>query len=164
MNTTPWERAAEDGGAARTTLADLGGATVENEAPFPHPTYDWTAEKANAASRECAAHARIVDAATICVEFSGSAPVVVSAIGPGSHVVGGLFTPADNGDGDTTLSWPAGALPVPVARPRVTINGDTVGMHAAEYVTTDGVVTGVRVRTRNGNNAAANLPFTVDVR
>ncbi|MEJ7728226.1 MAG: hypothetical protein WKG00_03340 [Polyangiaceae bacterium] len=162
-DTSPWEILLEDGGAQRTDLAAIGGDTVEEEAPFPDPIGDWTAKKANAYARELAAHARVVPMATVCVEYSGGTPVVVTAVGPGAHVVGGLFTPTDHGDGDVTLTWPEGALPVPVARPKPYLNGDTVGMICAQYVAVSGVMRSVRVRAKNGANTAANLPFTVDL-
>jgi hypothetical protein len=60
--------------------------------------------------------------------------------------------------GEVFVEWSAGIIPEPVLEPKAYLNGATVGMVSAERVGD-----AVKVYTRNALNAAARLPFTLDI-
>lgn len=156
-----WDAEVADGGARRPSLADVGGATLEDEAPLPDESSDWTAAKGNQWQRQVAAIGGAMYSAAIEVRILVNVPYVYRAIGPGTAVVAGLFTVTDNGTGDTTVAWPVGALPIPDVAPSVSLNGSAAGMIAAEAVTISGINRSVRIRVMNSSGVAADLPFTL---
>jgi hypothetical protein len=147
--------------ARRPSVDDVGGATIEDESPFPDKGSMIYADLLNQLQRQSAAQGAVADAARISIHFASGTPVVAGATGPGTEVVTSLFTVTDNGTGDTTITWPAGALPIasPGLQASATINAVGAFCLSAVYVTN-----GVRVRTyASTSGAAADADFTVNV-
>lgn len=123
--TLTWDLGEDDGGARRPSIADLGGATVEDEAPLPDKASMLYADQVNQWAKQLAAFAKIVPSAKISVRFTAGSPAIIAAGGPGTAVVPDLFEVTDNGPGDTTIAWDAGVLPLPTGiQPEVTMNQD----------------------------------------
>lgn len=154
-----WDLAAGDGGPQRPTLAYMGEASLVDDSDYPPvaPTMP-TSLMLNQWQRQLAAQGKVVGALGISVRFSGGTPSVYKFTTPGDSMVLGDITVTDNGDGDTTLSWPANMLPVSVLEPSVTYNGSTTGTAPTAAMAT---ATSVRVYTFNASGVAADRDFTV---
>lgn len=160
--TLTWDILAGDGGARRGSLEDMGGADVENDLPLPNQSKDLSAEKCNQWSRQLAAVNRMISSSGISVVFDSGDPIVLQAIGPGSLVTPSFFEVEDNSNGDTTIRWDEGTLPVPVLQPIACLNTDgTRGSIDAAYEFNSGVVVGLRVRTWNSAGTPTDMAFTV---
>lgn len=160
----PWDLTPTDGGPRRASLEDMGGATVEDEAPFPDEATMIHAGMMNRLQRLVAAHDKAVIAIGISVHFAAGAPVITQVTGPATAAVVGTFTVVDNGVGDTTIKWAVDAFPPSVIGPMASLNDLTLGNGIACALGTFGGLPGVRVKTWNGSNAAADVDFTVVVR
>jgi hypothetical protein len=153
-----WELAAGDGGPRRPSLADVGGAKLEDDTKRPpnrskHPY----ANQLNQWAKQIAAMGQVVPSLILSVEITAGAPAVVAFACPRGDLEIGDFTVTDNGTGDTTITWPADTLPPELTRPELTINQDTGALVGGTAVS---VTNGVRVRTYNASGAL-NLHFTV---
>lgn len=141
----------------RGSLQDFGGATVEDEDPAPDKATMLYADLCNGLQRAVAAHEKAVFTLGITVTFSGGAPVVSQVTGGPEAAIIDTITADDNGDGDTTLSWPAGTFAASILGPMPALNDGTVG----GGITAELVANGVRVKTWTGTSTAADRPFTV---
>ncbi len=159
--TLTWDLASGDGGPQRPSLAAMGEAALVDDEDFPPvaPTMP-TSPMLNQWQRQLAAQGKVVPALIVSVRFSGGAPSVYKFTTPGDNLVLADITVTDNGDGDTTLSWPANKLPVSVAEPMASINGSTSALAPAAEMPT---ALSVRVRTWNASGVAADRAFTVQV-
>jgi len=156
--TYPGDLTVDDGGPRRGSLQDFGGATVEDEDPAPDKNTMLYADLVNGVQRAVAAHEKCVMTLGISVTFDGGGTPVVSQVtgGPEAATIV-TITPTDNGDGDTTLSWPAGTFAASLLGPMPGLNDGTVG----GGITAALVANGVRVKTWTGASTPANRAFTV---
>lgn len=156
--TYPGDLTADDGGPRRGSLQDFGGATVENEDPLPDEATMPCADMLNGLQRAVAAHEKAVFTLGISVTFDGGGAPVVSQVtgGPEAAIIS-TITPTDNGNGDTTLSWPAGTFADHLLPPTVSINEDVDALAPRAFY----VANGVRVKTKNDSGVATNMAFTV---
>lgn len=141
----------------RGSLQDFGGATVEDEDSAPDKATMLYADLCNGLQRAVAAHEKAVFTIGITVTFSGGSPVVSQVTGGPEAAIIDTITPTDNGDGDTTLSWPAGTFAASILGPMPALNDGTVG----GGITAALVANGVRVKTWTGASTAADRAFTV---
>lgn len=136
----------DDTGPRRPTLADLGGALLEDdEAAPPDKSRMPYADQLNQWARQIAAIGRVGYIAYLAVDVSGPSPVVTAANAPGSKITVNTFTVTPESSGTYLVSWPANALPA-------------LGIRSVAYVTDDiGAyqpivqkvsATSVRVKTR----------------
>jgi hypothetical protein len=155
-----WDIAAEDGGPRRPSLEDLGNATLEDDAKEPpDPETMPYAAQLNQWAKQLEALAAVVPFVAFSVEFSGGAPAVVAVTCPRrSGVDLDTFTPTDNADGDTTITWPAGTFPPPLLRPFVVLNGNP---SVRTTIAAEAVANGVRVRSRGATDALVDNNFSV---
>jgi hypothetical protein len=153
-----WMLEAGDGGPRRPSLADVGGATLEDDTEFPpNPAKHPYANQLNQWAKQIAAMGGVVPSLVLSVEITAGAPAVVAFSCPRDDLEISDFTETDNGTGDTTITWPADTFPPELARPTVTINQDTGALVGGTVVS---VTNGVRVRTYDGSGAE-DLHFTV---
>ena len=157
-NELTWDTAAEDGGARRPSLEDLGGAALEDDENDPPPDTGEMhyALMDNQVIKQAQATAKVAPGAIVSVTFSGSTPSITKAKGPGGAIATTTFTPTDNGVGDTSITHAAGALPPQDCEPEGTVNGATPGMISVRSISN-----GVRVVTKDKDGNAVDLPFTV---
>lgn len=143
----------------RPSVDDMGEAALEDDAKFPPvaPTMS-TSAMLNQWQMQLAAMGKIVGALAISVRFTGGTPFVYKFTAPTGNLVLGDITVVDDGDGITTLSWPAAKLPTSILEPTVSINGTTAGEATANLAS----AVSVQVKTK-ASAAAADLPFTVTI-
>lgn len=140
-----------DGGTAvpaRPSLDDLGGADLEDDQEYPpDPETDPTAAAWNQRARVHSAHAKVVPVMLLSVRFVAGAPTVEDFSSTSSTLVAGDLVITDNGDGDTSVAVPADTLPLPIAKPMLSIWEDVeIDRQRAVYVS----ATEVRVKTKLG--------------
>ena len=144
----------------RGSLQDFGGATLEDDEDFaPDKNTMLYADLGNGLQRGVAAHEKCVFSVGISVTFSGGGPVVSQVTGGAAAAVIDTITPTDNGDGDTTLSWPAGTFPAHILQPAAFINADTDALAPRAFY----VANGVRVKTKAPDGTPTDMAFTVHV-
>jgi hypothetical protein len=159
-----WDLTPTDGGPRRASLADIGGATVENDDDAPDEATMIHAGMMNRLQRTAAAHDKAIPALVISVHFTAGTPAITQATGPAAAAIPGTFTVVDNGAGDTTIKWPVDTFPPSVAGPTAGLNDLTLGSGIACALGTFGGLPGVRVKTWDGSNNAADRDFTVTIR
>jgi hypothetical protein len=156
-----WDIPLADGGPRRPSLADVGGATVEDDAPAPDKSRMLYSDQVNQWAKQIEALGRVAVMCEISVEIIAGVPTIVGVTAPGTNVVVATFpAPTDNGIGDTTITWPAGTLPPPSGKPDASI--DTDGAFLAPWA--GNVTNGVRVKTRNAAGTLTDANFTVRLR
>lgn len=144
----------------RGSLQDFGNATLEDDEDFaPDKNTMLYADLGNGLQRGVAAHEKAVFKVGITVTFSGGSPVVSQVTGGPAAAVVDTITPGDDGDGDTTLTWPAGTFAAAILGPMASLNDDTFG----GGITVKPIANGVRVRTWTGASTPADRPFTVTI-
>lgn len=152
-----------DGGSElprRPSTDDLGGDAKLDDDDFPpddveHPT----AAGHNQIVKQLAALGRAACAAKLDVRFDSGDPYVSSVTGPRSDLEIDTFTPTDNGDGDTSIEWPANAFPAQQVRPTGLTLFQVGLINGAEAMTgyVEEITNGIRVRT-----FAAGSPRDID--
>lgn len=139
----------------RPTLDDVD-PTIEDEAPFPHAGEPY-ANQLNQWARLCAAYGRVLPVAIIEVDFTGGGVPFIETLTSCSEVLtaSDLPAPADNGTGDTTITWPADAFPIPIC------SADAHMVADAEWLAPIAlpVANGVRVKTRAASGALTDGRF-----
>jgi hypothetical protein len=163
-DTLTWDLLPADGGPRRASLADMGGATVEDEDPLPDEATMIHGGMLNRLQRQVAAHEKAVIAVGFTVTFSAGTPSIAQVTGPPAAAVVGTFTVVDNGVGDTTIRWPVDTLPPSVLGPMSSLNSLTAGNGIGCVLGTFGGLPGVRVTTWDATNAPADVNFTVVLR
>lgn len=137
----------------RPTLEDCGGGLKVNGTPAPDPVRMLTAEDVNQLSKQAVASGKMIPLATLFLRFSAGAPAVVGVMCPSGNVEISDFTVLDNGDGDTTISWPTSLLPTRagLGGPRVfQIDLTEIDRIRGSYLTTGGGLPAVRCQTLLG--------------
>lgn len=143
----------------RPTVDDLGGASFEDDPTMPPvPPHEKGARAENQQERVLAGVCQTAFALAVLVEFSDGAPVLAGFASPSTRLQTGDFTITDNGDGDTTIEWPAGMLPERVVGPLLTLNGDVEIDRQRAILGADGL--SVRVVTKLGSTGT-DCAFTV---
>ncbi len=141
----------------RPSLDDVGGDSIEDFPGQPTDPRYWVTDKdENQRNQLLHGMAKVTPATIISVRFSGGAPFIYKH--SQVRTSDATLTPADNGVGDTTITWAANSFPPELVEPRVSINGPTPGMASVELV-----ANGVHVVTLDSSGAAADLPFTVEL-
>jgi hypothetical protein len=144
----------------RPSLGDVGGATLQDHAskppdkatmPYPDQLNQW--------AKQIERLAACSPVAVISVQFTAGVPSVELFTAMRTTLTIGDFTVDDNGNGDTTITWPANTFPPPVARPSVTVNE----FHPFLTPTVANVANGVRVKTYDNAGVATDVNFTVTV-
>jgi hypothetical protein len=144
----------------RPTVNDLGGGAKENDAANPpDPVRMPTAEDANQTAKQVAAIGGIVPMVSISVRYDGSNnPYVYKRSSLRQDINWDQITVFEDALGEVFVEWTSGIIPEPVLEPKAYLNGGTVGM-----ISSARVGDAVKVYTRNALNAAARLPFTLDI-
>jgi hypothetical protein len=161
--TLTWDIAAVDGGPRRPSLEDLGGATLEDDALYPpDPATMPYAKQLNQWAKQLEAVAAIVPFVAFSVQFFAGVPTIVAFTCPRRTgvLILGTTGVTDLGDGDTSITWPAGTFPPALLKPECTINEDIEELVGATIVS---ITNGVRVRTYNAAGLV-DLAFTVAYR
>lgn len=148
----------------RPSLADLGGAEKRNDARYPpDPVTMPTAPDWNQFAVLFEGMNKLVPFIEFEIRFSAGAPYIASVRSMRSSLTTASFAaPTDNGVGDTTISWApiATSFPPKNREPSVELIGDG----DFRYPTADtSTANTVRVRTRDGAGALADVPFYVRV-
>jgi hypothetical protein len=134
-----------------------GAALADDPANPPNPQTMPTGPLFNTYSKTIVSLGQV--APNLVVNIAGGVtPAFVSQTACGSNVPHPSIL--RNGPGDVSLTWPAGALPAPVAGPRAYLRSGPGSIYAVA------ITNGVRVHTHNisgGAFAAADLDFGVDV-
>lgn len=154
----------------RPGLQELGGG-VKKDHPDPEKAPDpvtmLTAAQENQNEKQVEALSRVTALVRLWVTFSGGTPSIVNVQAMGTNVTAPKFTVADNGDGDTTISWktgagaPAGALP-PAIGAKVSQTDDTEIDRLRAFLTTVGSDPAVRVKSKLGV-VGTNCNFVVEI-
>lgn len=149
------------GGVRRPSLADLGGADLEDDTSYPPATdgSELYALMCNQWTKQIAALGRVCPACVMTIAFSAGAPYIDKLASASANLVIGDFTLTDNGSGDTTIAWAANKLPAmstdPVATPNA-IGGDTTAQVSVVSATS------IRVQTYAGG-VIADTRVTVTI-
>lgn len=132
--------------ARRPSLEDVGGATLIDDAENPpDPETMPYADQLNQLQKQAQAVGRAIFACGFELLISGGVPAIGRVSAPSTTVDASAFGIVDNGNGDTTVTWPAGTFPTPALPPKA-------------YMTSDGswldpivleVANGLRIKTRN---------------
>lgn len=154
-----YDRAVIDGGAARPLIDDLGGQDWQDDAEYPPPRNgeDLYADAVKQVWQQVAAAHRVLPSAVISVTFSVGVPSIVKVRCCSAVLTSSDFTVTDNGTGDTSITWPAGALPPQDAEPEVSANWTPCLIEAHS------ITNGVRIISTDSTNTAVNAPFTVRI-
>lgn len=154
--TLTWDIPLAEGGPRRPSLADVGGATVE-ERGRPDRSRMLYADQVNQWAKQIAALGKVVFTCAISVEFGPNGPAVVAVLAAGTNVRAESFQITPEGPGQTLITWPAGTLPPPALKPEASIDSD--GAFAAPVARL--VQGGVRVKTWTTAGVPASADFTV---
>lgn len=158
-----WDGNPDDGTLPyRPATDDMGGDHFEDDAEdTPDANENPTAAGYNQIVKQVAAQGKVIPAAKLEVRFSAGVPIIARASGPGNAVITSLFTPTDNGAGDTSVTWPADTFPPHQISP----SGITVFHTSSTAYGVEEITNGIRVRTfttdASGNRTAADLPWTI---
>lgn len=145
----------------RPSTDDLGGDEKQDDQEYPpdeveHPTAAGWNQKV----RQIAALARVASACKIELRFDAGTPFIARVTAPGTDIDVGTFEVIDDGDGVTTIEWPANAFPPHTLSPTgLTVfsdSSDPCSGHLEE------ITNGVRVRTFE-NGVAADLMVTFSI-
>jgi hypothetical protein len=146
--------------------ADFGGDDLENDADYP-PIAGQTpdADGWNQFVKQLVSLGRTTAMAKIEIHFdvSTGTPFVFAVVAMGNAVTTASFTITDNGNGDTTIAWPAGTFPAALVAPTgLTFlggSGDAAPTQPTGQVEVISA-TSIRVRTRDVGDRT-DIPFTV---
>ena len=112
-------------------------------------------------ARQIVALAGMAPVAILSIEFTAGAPVIANFKSMRQDLLVGDFTLADNGAGDTSITWAAGKFPARIAKPVASLNIE--GSAADHHISAYNITNGVRIRTNLGAGTGADDPFTVAV-
>lgn len=149
----------DDATPTTPSIEALGGSDKIDDAKAPPGQDEPEAGAWNNLVRIAAASCRMLPLATVEISFAAGAPYVSGVTSMRTSIAAADFSLTDNGVGDTTIEWAATLLPPMTKAPKVYVNGTTVGASCASAPT----ALSVQVVTEH-SGAAADLPFTVDIR
>ena len=158
-----WEGGLGDAGLElprRPSIDDVGGdQKLDNDENPPDDVEHFTAGGWNQKAKQIAALARTAASCKLEVRFDGGgAPYVARATSPNSKITPATFSKVDNGNGDTTITWPADTFPPFACSP----TGFTLLSSSTSVVTgqVEEIANGVRVRTHVAG-VLTNVPWTL---
>lgn len=131
-----WDVAAVDGGARRPSLADIGGALLEDKggsAPPKTGTHLY-ADMGNQWEKQLAAIGRVVSPVIITIDFSAGVPFIDKIQCASAVMVAGDFAVSDDGTGVTRLQWTSTKFPTPTCDPEGPSINSTTGSPALGVV------------------------------
>ncbi len=133
---------------ARPSVDDMGGDELLDDQEYPpDPETQPTAAAWNQKVATLAAHAKVTPTLLVSVRFVAGVPSVEDFSSVSSTLAPADIQFTDHANGDTTVAWPADKLPVPSAKPMLTIWEDVeIDRQRAIPVT----ATSVRVKTKLG--------------
>jgi len=139
-------------------------ATVEDEgapiAPIKGMLY---ASQVNQALKLIEAAWRMLPVCSIEIHFASGAPFIFKLQAARGDATPGMFTVMDNGNGDTTITWPAGAFPVAASSPTADMCEDGAWLAPTAIAGTFAGLPGVRVKTRSSAGALTNAAVKVHI-
>jgi hypothetical protein len=139
-------------GPHRPSLDDIGGDEKINDTAHPPGPEGPSAEEWNERARLIAAMAMICPTLAVTVDFASGAPFYAKFWCINSTVESTTVTLADNGVGDTSITYPASKLPASKLDPIVVMNENTAATSiSAEF---DEATRTIRVRTWDESSAA----------
>ena len=142
----------------RPGIQDVGGAAfVDDQAYPPDPTTFPSAKDENQKEWLIVGLAAVAPVAVLTIDLTSGNPVLASLATMSQVVVPATFTLTDNGNGDTTISWPAGTFPPSYGRPRITLDSDGAFLAPTYVLSTNSL----RVKTRNSAGTLTNASFTL---
>lgn len=144
----------------RPGVDHLGGASLEDDDVHPpDPETMPHADAWNQMVNLLVGLTKVTGAFVLSIRFSGGDPVVEAFSAVGTSVTSGDLTITDNGDGDTSIEWPAETFPQPVCRPQgLTVNDDV----EIDRMRAIPITNGVRVKTKLGATGTdADFSLTV---
>lgn len=149
----------------RPGIDDVGGGAKENADDPPDPRRGLRAEDWNQVSKTLVAIGLVAPQLRIWVKFSAGTPSVDSFAAWNSNILTGDITFTDNGAGDTTVKVPTAKLAQQMGKPSAAITAGGAGLARHPEVVATIVSTNYefRVKTGDGTNALADLPFRLDV-
>lgn len=156
--TAPAEFVYDHSDGARRPSEDDVDPYLVNVTPAPLPGQPY-AEQLNQWARCVAAFARISPTAIITIDHAAGVPYVDRLSACSEVLVIGDLTVVDNGAGDTTITWVAGALPTSVASPDASVVTDGAWLQPTAVAVTNGV----RVKTRADGGALTDVRTTVRI-
>lgn len=150
--------------ATRPTLDTFNGCAKLDDLAFPPDVQTMpSAAEWNAKGKTLISLGKMVGTAQFSVDFSGGAPILVAFSAASNNAIAFVLTRVSGGaaHGDIQITWPAGALPAMVVRPKAWINAPPT---AAKWnaPTAVAITNGVRVVTPL-DGTATDIPFTVEI-
>lgn len=145
----------------RPSVVDAGGDQKRDDVEFPpDPLEHPTAPGWNQKAKQITAIARVTPACKLAVGFDAGDPFISHAPAPSQNVARSTFSVTDNGDGDTTIEWPAGTFPAHSCPPTgLTFYSTSTSVVAGHL---EQVTNGIRVRTFIGG-VSADVAFAVEI-
>lgn len=151
----------DDSGPRRPTLADVGGALLEDDAAAPPDKSRMPySDQLNQWARQIVAMGRVCPLAYLSVDTTGPSPVVTAVRSPGTNITTGTFTVVREDMGIYLVSWPANALPALGIRSVAYATTDT---SANQPIVTNASATSVRVKLRTAFSLV-DMNFDVELR
>lgn len=159
-NASPYDLAP----AARPTLDTFNGCAKEDDLAFtPDVQTMPNAAEWNTKGRTLVSHGKMVGTAQFSVDYSSGDPILVATSTASNNTIAFVIARVSGGaaNGDIQITWPPGALPPLVVRPKAYLNaGPTPAKWNAPSALA--ITNGVRVITPL-DGAGADLPFTVEI-
>lgn len=162
----PWDIPANtDGGPRRGSLADYGGALIEDEDPKPPTDGSMLyADLCNGLQAAAAAADKVLFSFSASITLDGGGnPVLSQVTGPGAAAVIASLNLFAAGPGQVQITWSAKVFPTSILGPQVSLNDGTTtfGGGCNAFLINNGL--GVEITTWTGASTPANRPFTVSV-
>ncbi len=144
----------------RPSLDDVGSAGIVDHATLPPigPRMP-TAAMLNIWQRLVARLCGVVPIASFSVTFSAGTPSIAQFVAMPTGPITNTFTVHDIGNGNTSITWPAGTFPASTLKPKVSLNEDVAALAPVAFL----ISNGVQVKTRNDAGTLTDIGFTVDV-
>jgi len=141
---------------------NLGGTLKEDEGPVPDPQSMPCANDQNTVNYCVAAQGRTSPSMVISIDFNSGDPYVYGLTTTNSGLDSGDISLTDNGNGDTSIEWPASSFPVVngVLPHGLTMNDSSI---VIERTYADPIANGVRVKTQNGSGTGLDCMFTLTI-
>ncbi len=122
-----YDIAADEGGARRPDIEDVGGARLEDDTEPGHEPnrsgVDPYAAMLNQLQMLATAHGRVASSVIATIDFAAAAPFIDRIQGLRSDLVANDLEVFDDGTGITRIEWTSTLLPAPTCDPELTING-----------------------------------------
>ncbi len=146
----------------RPSLDDCGGGKLIDDAENPpDPETMPYAAQLNQLQKQVARFGGSVAVARFSIVFNAGTPSIGQFVCLPTGPITSTFTVTDNGNGDTTISWPANTFPSSVLKPAgLTLNEDVAAQAPVAWMPD---ANSVRVKTRNAAGTLTDIVFSVEV-